>query len=209
MRKKQHKRINPKNKNFDKFYVINYLEYGKTWTDVQNETDDGSQEESDDKEIELMDCEVENLAFVCLFCDNNILDFEETLNHMKKNHNFDFLLLKEKYHLNFYAQIKLINYIRRKVYEKECINCDLKFNFHNELLKHMVESGHISILPDPAKWNQPLYYFSTFENDNLLCALDDDDDNSECQEEHLVYPEETVMPSSTLLYDENFRKNLI
>ncbi|XP_035205709.1 zinc finger protein 277-like isoform X2 [Stegodyphus dumicola] len=178
MRKKQHKRINPKNKNFDKFYVINYLEYGKTWTDVQNETDDGSQEESDDKEIELMDCEVENLAFVCLFCDNNILDFEETLNHMK-------------------------------VYEKECINCDLKFNFHNELLKHMVESGHISILPDPAKWNQPLYYFSTFENDNLLCALDDDDDNSECQEEHLVYPEETVMPSSTLLYDENFRKNLI
>ncbi|KFM72764.1 Zinc finger protein 277, partial [Stegodyphus mimosarum] len=73
----------------------------------------------------------------------------------------------------------------------------------------MMESGHISILPDSAKWNQPLYYFSTFENDNLLCALDDDDDDSECQEEHLVYPEETVMPSSTLLYDENFRKNLI
>lgn len=39
MRKKQHKKINPQNKTYDKFYVINYLEFGKNWEDVQSEDD--------------------------------------------------------------------------------------------------------------------------------------------------------------------------
>lgn len=39
MRKKLHKKINPKNKSYDKFYVINYLEFGKSWEDVQSEDD--------------------------------------------------------------------------------------------------------------------------------------------------------------------------
>lgn len=33
MRKKLwHKRINPENKEYDRFYIVNYLEPGKTWT---------------------------------------------------------------------------------------------------------------------------------------------------------------------------------
>lgn len=39
MRKKLHKRINPKNKTYNKFYVINYLEFGKSWEEVQSEDD--------------------------------------------------------------------------------------------------------------------------------------------------------------------------
>jgi hypothetical protein len=35
MRKKQHKTINPKDTEFDKFYIINYLEMGKNWHQVQ------------------------------------------------------------------------------------------------------------------------------------------------------------------------------
>ncbi len=31
MRKKQHKTINPKNKAYDKFYVVNYREFGRGW----------------------------------------------------------------------------------------------------------------------------------------------------------------------------------
>lgn len=31
MRKKLHKRINPENKEYDRFYIVNYLEMGKTW----------------------------------------------------------------------------------------------------------------------------------------------------------------------------------
>ena len=39
MRKKQHKKINPQNKVYDRFYVINYLELGKSWEEVQSEDD--------------------------------------------------------------------------------------------------------------------------------------------------------------------------
>ena len=39
MRKKQHKKINPQNKIYDRFYVINYLELGKSWEQVQSEDD--------------------------------------------------------------------------------------------------------------------------------------------------------------------------
>jgi hypothetical protein len=35
MRKKQHKTINPKNTEYDKFYMINYLELGKNWQEVE------------------------------------------------------------------------------------------------------------------------------------------------------------------------------
>ena len=31
MRKKNHKKINPRNSNYDRFYLVNYLEFGKTW----------------------------------------------------------------------------------------------------------------------------------------------------------------------------------
>ncbi len=34
MRKKGHKKINAQNKNYDRFYMINYLELGLTWEQV-------------------------------------------------------------------------------------------------------------------------------------------------------------------------------
>lgn len=39
MRKKLHKRINPKNKCYDKYYIVNYLEIGKDWHVIQREDD--------------------------------------------------------------------------------------------------------------------------------------------------------------------------
>lgn len=35
MRKKFHKCVNPNNKIYDKFYIINYLEPGRTWKQRQ------------------------------------------------------------------------------------------------------------------------------------------------------------------------------
>lgn len=39
MRKKLHKRINPLNKCYDKYYIVNYLEIGKDWQEIQKEDD--------------------------------------------------------------------------------------------------------------------------------------------------------------------------
>jgi len=202
MRKKQHKRINPENKAYDRFYVINYLELGKTWMDIHDE-DDGRYQE--DNEKELMDWEEESNAYVCLFCENKLKDFDKIFTHMKDEHNFNFKYLKQAHKLDFYKQIKLINYIRKKVYEKECIICDSKFCVLEDLLDHMAETSHINQFPDPEKWDQPLYFFSTFENDNLLCGLDVED--TDCQE-YLVYPEDATVPQSTILHEELMLNNL-
>lgn len=39
MRKKLHKRINPKNRSYDRYYMVNYLEIGKNWQGLQKEDD--------------------------------------------------------------------------------------------------------------------------------------------------------------------------
>lgn len=48
MRKKQHRRINARNHDYDRFYVINYLELGKTWEEVQSEDDREMLEDEDE-----------------------------------------------------------------------------------------------------------------------------------------------------------------
>ena len=44
MRKKQHKRVNPSNHGYDKYYMVNYLELGKTWEQVLHEDDEEEEE---------------------------------------------------------------------------------------------------------------------------------------------------------------------
>lgn len=39
MRKKLHKRINPENKSYDTFYIVNYLEEDKDWHAIEREHD--------------------------------------------------------------------------------------------------------------------------------------------------------------------------
>ena len=45
MRKKMHKKLNPKNKEWDKYYLVNYLEFGKTWEDFSKEESYRTEEE--------------------------------------------------------------------------------------------------------------------------------------------------------------------
>lgn len=45
MRKKMHKKLNPKNKDWDKYYLVNYLEFGKTWQDFSREESECRAEE--------------------------------------------------------------------------------------------------------------------------------------------------------------------
>lgn len=86
MRKKQHKKINPKNKEYDRFYVINYLELGKTWEDIQNEIEE--EEDVDSKtdksdEDDWSDWKGDLPPCVCLFCESSSPATNEILQHMK------------------------------------------------------------------------------------------------------------------------------
>ncbi|XP_036183181.1 zinc finger protein 277 isoform X2 [Myotis myotis] len=115
MRKKQHRRINPRNREYDQFYVINYLEA----------------------------------------------------------HGFDLLRTKAELGLNFYEQVKLVNFIRRQVHQGRCYGCCTRFPSRADLGAHLAEAKHAALLPDRRTWDQPEYYFPTYENDGLLCTLSD------------------------------------
>ncbi|XP_061630941.1 zinc finger protein 277 isoform X2 [Phyllopteryx taeniolatus] len=172
MRKKAHRRINPSNRQYDRFYIINYLELGKTWEEVQREDD---RELPDDKDDDWSEWRARPVAAVCLFCDLRRDTADDIYAHMKKVHDFDLQHLRAELNLSFYQQVKLVNFIRRQIHQNRCHACRDQFRCRVDVLTHLRERRHATTLPPAAAWNQPQYYFPTYENDALLCALPDSD----------------------------------
>ena len=123
---------------------------------------------------------------VCLFCpatySNEGNATSDLFVHMKAVHDFDFVEIKSHLGLSFYQQIKLVNYIRRQLHLNACIFCDKKVEnsgeehnvYRQSLLEHMKKEGHMKLPKDKSEWDQPQYFFPTFENDNLLSLLADE-----------------------------------
>ncbi|XP_075229311.1 zinc finger protein 277 isoform X2 [Lycorma delicatula] len=153
MRKKLHKRINPKNTEYDRFYIVNYLEMGKNWKSFERIKENDSPD-SDGSDSDWSDWREEiQIQIVCLFCKNNSFTWEDTLDHMKLEHNFDYK--KYSCEMDFYQQVKLVNYVRRQIHRSSCISCDFISNSGIEdLLNHMKNENHF-ILPDQSLWDQP------------------------------------------------------
>ncbi|XP_028345661.2 zinc finger protein 277 isoform X4 [Physeter macrocephalus] len=152
MRKKQHRKINPKNREYDRFYVINYLELGKSWEEVQLEDD---RELLDHQEDDWSDWEEHPLSAVCLFCEKQAETIEKLCVHMEDAHEFDLLKIKSELGLNFYQQVKLVNFIRRQIHQCRCYGCHEKFKSKADLRTHMEEAKHTSLLPERQTWDQP------------------------------------------------------
>ncbi|KAL4640712.1 zinc finger protein 277 [Arapaima gigas] len=179
MRKKQHRKISSKNKEYDQFYIINYLELGKTWEEVQSEDD---RELAEDQDDDWSDWQAHPLRAVCLFCERQSETMEQIYSHMQESHGFDFHKIKtdlSEYNLKFYQQVKVVNYIRRELHHARCYGCREKFVSREQVLRHVADSGHVMTVPEASAWDQPQYYFPTYENDALLCALSDSDGESE------------------------------
>lgn len=175
MRKKAHRRINASNHEYDRFYVINYLELGKTWEEVQSE-DDRELVEQDGNNEDWSDWRAHPVSAVCLFCDHQSETMEKIYAHMKESHGFDLHKLRTDLSLRFYQQVKLVNFIRRQVHHGRCYGCQRRFPSPADVLRHLESAGHVMQLPDASAWDQPQYYFPTYENDALLCTLSDDED---------------------------------
>lgn len=181
MRKKQHKKINPKNKQYDRFYVINYLELGKTWEDIQNEMeeDEETRHYHNADEEDWDDWKGDLPPTVCLFCDESYTSTNQALQHIKDEHSFDFLATKRSLGLDFYHQVKIVNYIRRQVYKNNCVKCQENFPSRLAVLEHMKKEQHLTLPDQNSLWDQPQYFFPTYENDTLLCSLEDDEDEDD------------------------------
>jgi len=186
MRKKQHKKINPKNKEYDRFYIINYLELGKTWEDIQNENEQDEEESRTDitaEEDDWSDWKGDLPPTFCLFCEESYSATNQVLQHMKDEHSFDFLAIKRSLGLDFYHQVKIVNYIRRQVYRHNCVKCQENVPSRKAVLEHMEKQKHFMLPEEQTLWDQPQYFFPTYENDALLCSLEDDEDEDEKEEQ--------------------------
>ncbi|KAL1130611.1 hypothetical protein AAG570_011853 [Ranatra chinensis] len=147
MRKKQHKRVNPNNKLYDQFYMINYLEADSRLKNKRRDSFDG------EDPCDWSDWE-ENfqVSIVCLFCEEVSNSWEDVMYHMNQIHRFQYE--KNVADLTFYDQVKLVNYIRRQIYRHRCITCDLELENNGLLLEHMTREKHL-IMPTQLMWDQP------------------------------------------------------
>uniref|UniRef100_F6Q3Y2 C2H2-type domain-containing protein n=1 Tax=Ciona intestinalis TaxID=7719 RepID=F6Q3Y2_CIOIN len=161
MRKKSHRKLNPKNKDYDKYYIINYLELGKNWETLQGES-----ERLDSNLDDWSGWNEESQHAVCFFCDAAFDQSDKVYDHMTEAHDFDFRTMRQEMQMSFYQQVKMINFIRRQVHlqKKE------RDWSSDDITAFVVEN-----LRSSTKWNHPQYYFPTYENDSLLCQLEDKD----------------------------------
>lgn len=218
MRKKQHRKINPNNKVYDRFYMINYLELGKNWEAIQSEDDTAIDNDAEsEKEDDYGDWEEVGAQAVCLYCEFSSSIPDKLHAHMQELHDLDLKEIKLRLNLNFYQQVKLINYIRRQVHLGICIGCQEKFEDRKTLIDHMHEKGHTNMIPDLLTWDQPQYFFPTYENDNLLCQLEDDDNDQQmnqdgrttsCHGNVTVIAEDNPV-ENTILTDEKLRREIL
>jgi len=147
--------------------MVNYLEVGKTWQALQEDVEDERVEED---WIELKD---ETNQIVCLLCPAQFTSFHETLQHMIISHSFDFRAVTSAH--DFYQKVKIVNFIRRNLYRNLCFYCESKHIDRQTLGRHIEEHQSInSEFPDRQLWDQSEFLFPTYENDQFLMFLDDD-----------------------------------
>ncbi|KAJ3160571.1 hypothetical protein HDU86_000328 [Geranomyces michiganensis] len=184
MRKKKHFKINPRNRGYDRFYIINYLEPGKNWEAFENEKYE-SDEDRKEEEWEDWNEDDDSLASstMCLFDE---LVFPTALaahEHMCSAHAFDLRQIREERNLDFYGAIRLINFIRKQTSYCTCYSCRKAFDTIEEMTAHMEAQKHFNGVPseDADLWSDPQYLFPCYENDPLLMfdmtSEDQDDDD--------------------------------
>ncbi|KAI8367011.1 S-adenosyl-L-methionine-dependent methyltransferase [Choanephora cucurbitarum] len=98
----------------------------------------------------------------CLFCSNRFPQAKLTLDHVKQSHGFDYIHVRRSLHLNFYQSIRLINYIRQQVKANPQLSAiDMTFTGQEPF------------------WKQDSYLQPVLEDDALLFALDELEDEPE------------------------------
>uniref|UniRef100_A0A8D8K0H1 Zinc finger protein 277 n=1 Tax=Culex pipiens TaxID=7175 RepID=A0A8D8K0H1_CULPI len=181
MRKKGHKRINPENKAYDRFFLINYrndkLKKGSVNPPVRQpipvraREPESSPFHSEDSDSDWSDWYGEEQPTTCLFCEVTRTQIDDLKAHMKTEHNFDFDA--QVVGLNFYQRVKIVNYIRRQMHDLRCVTCREEFPSKDQLHAHLKQEGHFGT-GEQQHWDQPGFFFPTYEDDQFLCHLEDD-----------------------------------
>ena len=93
-----------------------------------------------------------------------------------------------------------------------CYICSEKYTNREALTDHLTSSGHLGQQPENSSYDQPEYFFPTYEDDNLLCSLEDDqssDDMSLGRSHRTSTSEDVVIAEDIDLKDIEHRRNVI
>ncbi|KAJ2080600.1 hypothetical protein H4R24_002963 [Coemansia sp. RSA 988] len=181
MRKKKHFKISSHNRLYDRFYVVNYLEPGKSWEAIENENADES--DSDDRKDDSWadwDDRVEEMPAKSLFDDCVLPSAVECWDYMARVFGFDIHRIRRENGLHFYKTIALINGIRRFSAESKCFACCQQFADSATLAAHSREKGAAHLFPPSDRtpmWEDKANLRPFIDNDPLLIGFDDDEDN--------------------------------
>ncbi|XP_017466393.1 PREDICTED: zinc finger protein 277 [Rhagoletis zephyria] len=208
MRKKAHKRINPNNSDYDRFFLLNYRNEKQKpqQHSKQHNVKKRVHKESTHQEVAAAEVRSPELAtspeadferrfalrsqsnesdsdwsdwdddigkmypLNCLYCKEQKESFDGLKEHMLTAHGVNFAAVLQG--LNFYQRIKVVNYVRRQICFQRCVSCNLRCENQDTLLEHMVSEQHFGC-GTKKQWDKPEYFFPTYEDDTLLCVLDD------------------------------------
>ncbi|CDS13563.1 hypothetical protein LRAMOSA05739 [Lichtheimia ramosa] len=179
MRKKKHFKIAPRNRQYDRFYVINYLEPGKNWESFEHDNYDSDDDKRDESWADWEEEEAE--PTMCLF-DNDVFPSpEETLQHMKTAHGFDLSRIRKEHGLEFYKTVVLLNYIRHQSSLDKCFVCGHVVEDLSLLANHMQEKNCFQkpIDMNADFWKDPKYLLPTYENDPILTGFEGEDEEDD------------------------------
>ncbi|KAG9326638.1 hypothetical protein KVV02_006149 [Mortierella alpina] len=194
MRKKKHFKISARNRLYDQFYVINYLEPGKNWENFEHDRYDSDDDRRDDSWADWDDA-LEEEKTKCLFEEAYFPSAQATRDHMKEAHGFDLDGERHRLELDFYQTVSLINYIRRQTMLGVCFSC-LKKNPQEDrgktgeemedrdldwMVKHLKEDGCGAQVPgkDADFWKDAQFLLPMLENDPLLMIFGEEDSQDE------------------------------
>uniref|UniRef100_A0A182QRJ3 C2H2-type domain-containing protein n=1 Tax=Anopheles farauti TaxID=69004 RepID=A0A182QRJ3_9DIPT len=211
MRKKGHKRINPDNRCYDRFFLVNYrLKQKPEYVPIAKRKEESRVFASDtDSNSDWSDWNGEEQTTTCLFCAHTETNIVTLKQHMLAVHTFDFDQTVAG--LSFYQRVKVVNYIRRQMHIRKCIACGEQCSELERLVEHLNREGHYRLDGEECAWDQPEYFFPTYEDDQFLCHLEEVDIERDdtVQEEGSVVISESVTASINLdaesLSLENFK----
>ncbi|KAI8596930.1 hypothetical protein EDD21DRAFT_399666 [Dissophora ornata] len=195
MRKKKHFKISARNRLYDQFYVINYLEPGKNWENFEHDRYDSDDDRRDDSWADWDDA-LEEEKTKCLFEEAYFNTAQSARDHMKEAHGFDLEGERHRLGLDFYQTISLINYIRRQTMLGVCFSClekkpQVEKGVDEEqeeeddwLVNHLKKSECGATAPsmDADFWKDAQFLLPMLENDPLLMIFGEEDSEDEAEE---------------------------